>query len=333
LLVEKLEWETGFGPPTRAVFMKPEGSTGPLPGVLALHDHGGIKYYGKSKIVRISEEQHPFLKDHQETYYDGLGWASELVRRGYGVLVHDAFPFESRKIVPSRLPGYTVKRMMSHPEDVYEMTPEDLQDDQPITRYDIPDNASTEEIDRYNAFGEVHEHIIAKALFSAGLTWPGIYISDDRCALSYLAAREDIDANRLGCGGLSGGGMRTNYLASVDDRIACCFTAGFMTTWQDFAFNTCYTHTWMVYVPLLPRLMDYPDILGMRVPKPTMVLATKQDPLYTLEETEKAGKHLAQIFEKAGKSENFRMNFYEGAHRFDLQMQKDSFAWFDRWLK
>ena len=35
-------------------------------------------------------------------------------------------------------------------------------------------------------------------------------------------------------GGLSGGGLRTVYLAGTDDRIACACCVGMMTTWLDY---------------------------------------------------------------------------------------------------
>ena len=38
--VELLRWQLSFGPPTEAVFLKPKGAKGPLPGIVALHDHG-----------------------------------------------------------------------------------------------------------------------------------------------------------------------------------------------------------------------------------------------------------------------------------------------------
>ena len=51
LHVEELSWQLPYGPATRAVFLKPERATGKLPGILALHDHGGLKYFGKRKII------------------------------------------------------------------------------------------------------------------------------------------------------------------------------------------------------------------------------------------------------------------------------------------
>lgn len=41
LEVEELSWHLPYGAPTKAYFLKVEGAKGPLPGILALHDHGG----------------------------------------------------------------------------------------------------------------------------------------------------------------------------------------------------------------------------------------------------------------------------------------------------
>ena len=55
-----------------------------------------------------------------------------------------------------------------------------------------------------------------------------------------------------------------------------------MTTWQDYLLHKSHTHTWMVYVPLLARELDYPEILGLRVPLPTLVQNNRQDPLVVM---------------------------------------------------
>lgn len=39
--------------------------------------------------------QHPTMKEHQQVYYGGRAWANELAKRGYVVLVSDAFTFAS----------------------------------------------------------------------------------------------------------------------------------------------------------------------------------------------------------------------------------------------
>jgi dienelactone hydrolase len=333
LHLEQLQWQLPYGPVTEAVFMKPAGHDGQLPGILALHDHGGVKYFGKAKIIRTSKRVRPFVRTHQQDYYGNRAWTNEIAKRGYGVLVHDVFPFESRRVNPSDLPGHAVRRMMTPPLEVAEMKPEDLEERGRRFEYDADAEASQEAIERYNSFGEQHEHVIAKALFSSGFTWPGVFAAEDLFALRYLCARQDIAASRVGCCGLSGGGMRTNMLAGLDDRVKCSVTAGFMTTWLDFALYVNYTHTWMVYVPHLPRFLDYPEILGLHAPMPALVLATDRDPLFTLAEVRRAAHMLEAVYEKAGAKDGFRFSLYEGPHRFDVPMQEEAFDWLDRWLK
>ena len=98
LHIEHLSWQLPYGPPTEAVFLKPAGAQGRLPAVLGLHDHGGNKYFGWRKIAQIGDQIHPMMKQHRDEYYGGLSWANELARRGFAVLVHDAFAFASRRV-------------------------------------------------------------------------------------------------------------------------------------------------------------------------------------------------------------------------------------------
>ena len=332
LHIEELSWQLPYGPRTQAYFLKPRGVKGRLPGILALHDHGGNKHFGKRKIVRATSDVHPMMERHQRDYYGGAGWANEMARRGFAVLVHDVFPFESRKILASGLPRHVVERLMSQPLRMRELIPEDLAATSAETVLDVPAEEPDDMINDYNAFGGQHESIIAKSLLCAGLTWPGVMVAEDRAALDYLASRADVDPGRLGCGGLSGGGLRTGFLAGLDDRIRCAVCAGMMTTWRDFLLNTSYTHTWMIFVPGLPGLLDFPEILGLRVPLSTLVLATTEDPLFTRAETERAGRMLEETYLKAGASERFRFSSFPGPHRFDLPMQAEAFAWMERWL-
>jgi dienelactone hydrolase len=309
LQVEHLQWQLPYGPPTEAVFFKPAGARGRLPAVLALHDHGGNKYFGHRKIARMGNELHPLLKTHQERYYGGQAWVNELARRGYAVLVHDAFLFGSRRIRLADVPA-AIKRNVSEVTEETEAL-----------------------IAAYNTWAAQQETVVAKSLLCAGMTWPGVFLWEDQRALDYLCARPDVDARRVGCAGLSGGGLRTVFLAGSDDRIAAAVCVGMMTTWRDYLLNKSHTHTWMCYVPHLPRDLDYPEILGLRVPLPTLVQNNNEDQLFTLPEMQRADRILGEVYRKAKAGSHYRCSFYPGLHKFDPEMQQEAFEWFDRWLK
>jgi dienelactone hydrolase len=309
LQVEELSWQLPYGRPTEAILLKPVNATEPLPGILAFHDHGGKKYFGTRKITKTNDDQHPLMKEHQKEYYSGRAWSNEIAKRGYVVLVSDAFPFASRRVML---------------QDVPENLREGFNDENPEDSKNIED---------YNQWSRNHEDVMAKSLFCAGTTWPGVFFAEDRVALDVLCSRQDVDASRIGCGGLSGGGMRTVFMGGLDSRIKCAVCVGLMSTWKDFLLHKSYTHTWMTFVPLLPNELDFPEIFGLRVPLPTMVLNDIEDGLFTLPEMKAADQILAEVFEKANASNRYKCSFYPGIHKFDSDMQTEAFDWFDKWLK
>lgn len=309
LHIEELSWQLPYGRPTEAIVLKPQNAKGALPGILAFHDHGANKYFGTRKITRTSAQMHPMMAAYQQEYYDDLAWANEIAKRGYVVLVSDAFPFASRRVMMQDVPDHLRGQL----------TDEDPED---------PNN-----INAYNDWAFEHEHTMAKSLFSAGTTWPGVFFAEDRKALDVLCAREDVDATRIGCGGLSGGGMRTFFMGGLDERIKCAVCVGFMTTWKDLLLHKSFTHTWMAFVPLLPNELDFPEIIGLRVPLPTLVLNDEDDDLYTLPGMRHADEILSEVYHKAGAGNRYKCSYYPGPHKFDKEMQAEAFDWFDKWLK
>jgi dienelactone hydrolase len=308
LHIEQLSWQLPYGAPTQAYFLKPAGAAGKLPAVLGLHCHGGNKYFGARKIVQSDEDQHPDMVAHQIRCYGGRSWANELAKRGYAVLVHDAFAFASRRVLVDGVIEPVRHGMTEEPGE------------------------DSEWIAAYNQWAASHEHILAKSLFSAGTTWPGVFSAEDQRALDVLCARDDVDADRVGCAGLSGGGLRTVMLAGLDERIKSAVCVGMMTTWRDYLLNKVQSHTWMCYVPLLPPELDYPEILALRAPLPTLVLNNTEDPLFTMPEMQRADTIMGEVYAKANASDHYRCSFYPGHHKFDLAMQDEAFEWFDRWL-
>jgi dienelactone hydrolase len=304
IVTELVSWAQPFGPRTEAYVVRPAGRAEKLPGVVALHDHSDFKYFGKEKLVACGEEPR-VLAELKREIYAGRSWANELAARGYVVLVPDSFLWGSRRVSPESVPESDARGVLK----------------------EAP--GSPAYIDAYNSFAAGYETIIAKTLFLAGATWTGIMAWEDRRAVDYLVTRADVDASRIGCGGLSGGGLRTIYLAALDDRVRCAVCSGFMSTAREMLTGVARKHTWMSQVPHLSALMDLPDIASLHGPLPLMVQCDRDDPLWTLAGQEQACARIAEVYAKMGARESFRGAFYPGPHKFDLPMQRDAFDWFD----
>ncbi|SFT18841.1 dienelactone hydrolase family protein [Paenibacillus sp. BC26] len=307
LVVEHVSYDQPFGPRTEGILLYPSERTGKLPAVVALHDHGGFKYFGKEKLVELDDEPE-IMKEFKQAAYEGSSWATKLAKRGYAVFVPDVFLWGSRKTDVESVP------------DEYVL---------PVLREE-PDSRAY--IEAYNQFAGEYESMVAKTLFLAGTTWPGIMAYEDRRAVDYLLTRPEVDGDRIGCGGLSGGGLRTIYLAGLDDRIKCAVCVGFMSTNREVVAHRIQRHTWMMHVPHLSSYLDMPDILSLSGPNAVMVQYDIDDPLWTIEGQEESDRKLKAIYEKMGAGDRYRGLFYPGPHKFDNQMQEDAFRWLDQWL-
>ena len=100
----------------------PDLGKGPYPGVVALHDHGGWFYHGKEKLVRM-EGEHAALAGFREGNYGGRSYADELARRGFVVIVPDAFYWGERRLQYEQPPDDLRSRIVGlRPEQVEYVT-------------------------------------------------------------------------------------------------------------------------------------------------------------------------------------------------------------------
>jgi hypothetical protein len=80
----------------------------------------------------------------------------------------------------------------------------------------------------------------------------------------------------------------------------------------------------MTYVPLLPNELEFPEVLGLRAPLPTLVLNDVDDALYTMDEMKQAEQILKEVYSKVRAANQFKCSYYPGPHKFDLEMQKEA---------
>lgn len=291
----------------------PTGRTGRLPAVLALHCHSGRYTWGHEKVLSSPGEPDHLTLFRQGTY--ARPWAEALVRRGYVVIVIDAFYFGERRL---RVEDLDPARVFTEVREAHT-----------LMRNTKPDSPAW--VTAVNKVCSFYEHLTAKALTATGVTWPGLHVWDDMRSVDYLCHRTDVDPARIGCVGLSGGGFRTAMTIGADPRIKAACVTGWMTEFSHQLRNHL-RHTWMVFTPGLHRSLDLPDVAALHAPGALLVQQCRRDTLFPLAGMEAAVAKLSRVYAKAGLPERFRGTFYDEPHSFKPAMQEEAFDWLDRWL-
>lgn len=293
----------------------PPAARGRLPAVVALHCHGGQYAWGAAKLVSTSGES-PVLTEYRERLYGGRAVAEELARRGFLVIAIDAFYFGERRLRAETVPAAAV--------------PADARD----AFRSLPALAagSAERIAAENRVASAMEAVVAKTLLAAGASWPGLLAWDDRRTIDYLITRPDVDANRIGCVGLSGGGLRSAYLAAADPRIKAAVVVAWMSTLGEMLPSHARRHTWMAWTPGLRASLDLPDAAALTAPGALLVQQASRDTLFPMAGMRAAVERLQAIYAKAGLAGRFRGTFHDAPHSFTPAMQDEAFAWLERWL-
>lgn len=299
--------------PARVLIPKDRRGRERLPAVVAMHCHSGRYTWGHEKVLS-SPDDSPTLTAFREGTY-GRPWAEALVRRGYIVIVIDAFYFGERRL---RVEDLAPSRVFGDVREVF------------ATAWSAAPN-SPEWISATNRVCAYYEHHTAKTIFATGATWPGLHAWDDMRTVDYLMSRPDVDPARIGAIGLSGGGFRTALLIAADPRIKAASITGWMTEFaQQLRHHV--RHTWMVWLPGLYRSLDLPDVVALHAPGALLVQQCKRDTLYPAAAMQSAVDRLTRLYAKAGLADKFRGTFYDEPHSFKPHMQDEAFAWMDQWL-
>jgi dienelactone hydrolase len=305
---EQVSWSVGFGPRTEAWILRPEGSSGPLPGVVALHDHGAFKFFGKEKIADGPLGPPANVRAFRETYYGGRAFANALAREGFVVLIHDVFLWGSR-----RFP--------------LEVMPEQDRRFAQLLKGEFADGAVSEEISLYNAAAMLHENVIAKYCAALGTTLAALVSYEDRVAANYLSSRRDVLRDEVGCIGLSGGGCRAAMLMATSAPLKASVIIGMMSTQEDMLDQHIATHTWMFFPGGLSRFGDWPDLAALGAPNALLVQYLLDDELFPGVGMTNADARLSAHYRELGRPERYLGQFFHGGHRFDRDMQCASFEW------
>ncbi len=148
-----------------------------------------------------------------------------------------------------------------------------------------------------------HSYVGAQC-FLIGSSLARYMIWDGIRAVDYLLTRDEVDPQRIGITGHSGGGTQSTYIAAFDDRILAvapeCYITNMRRLWEwegpaDAEQN---------FFHGIASGIDLADLLEVRAPKPALQITTTQD-FFSIQGAMETEKEVKKIYRAFGADEKF----------------------------
>lgn len=153
---------------------------------------------------------------------------------------------------------------------------------------------------------------LASHLLLYGISLAGLRVQEALRALDYVLSRKDVDAERIGCIGFSGGGLIAAYTSALDERIKATVLCAFANTYKGSIMHV--RHCIDNYLPAVLTYSELPELIGLIAPRPLFIESGKQDPIFPIETVEKAVDYLRQLYAEEGSRGDFGVHLFEGVH-------------------
>jgi pimeloyl-ACP methyl ester carboxylesterase len=152
-----------------------------------------------------------------------------------------------------------------------------------------------------------------------GQTVAGMWTWDLMRLLDYALTRPEVDPDRIGCAGLSGGGLQTLYLAALDERVKAAVVSGYFYGVKESLLElagNCDCNR----VPGLWLHADMGDIGGLIAPRGLFVETGDQDSLNGRSGLANVTSQVAlsgQAYTALGARDQLQHHVFNGPHRWD----------------
>ena len=168
---------------------------------------------------------------------------------------------------------------------------------------------------------------------SRGYTPAGVEAWNGIRALDYLQSRPEVDGERLGMTGRSGGGAYTWFTAALDERIKAAVPVAGITDLQNHVVDgTVRGHCDCMFMVNTHR-WDYAKVAALFAPRPLLIANSDKDSIFPLDGVLRVHREVAAIYRLHQAADKLGLLITEGPHRDTQDLQVPAFRWFNRFLK
>ena len=140
------------------------------------------------------------------------------------------------------------------------------------------------------------------------------FVNDSMRGIDYLVSRTDVNADRIGALGCSGGGTSTAYLAALDDRVKVAGVACYITSFKELLPSATGVQEAEQSIPhFIEQGLDFGDYVELFAPKPYAIISTTND-MFPFEGAKQTYAEAKGVYRLYGAEEQLKWITGPGGH-------------------
>jgi dienelactone hydrolase len=155
---------------------------------------------------------------------------------------------------------------------------------------------------------------VAGGALMLGQTLIGWRVWDVMRTIDYIATRAELDASRIGCMGISGGGTATLFAAALEPRLRVAMVSGYLNTFRDSVGSLA--HCVDNYVPGIMNWAEMHDVAGLIAPRPLFVESGERDRIFPVQSSVESFRAVRDIYRVFGAEDRIEQEVFPDDHAF-----------------
>jgi len=175
----------------------------------------------------------------------------------------------------------------------------------------------------YNDSQQVHHGYGGERENLWGLSLMGLQLWNSIRVVDFLCSLEDVDPDRIGCTGASGGGTQTFMLTAVDDRVKVSAPVNMISAHFQ---GGCLCEN----APLLRLDTFNVEIGALMAPRPLLLVSCTGD--WTKNTPQVEFPAIRSIYRLYNAEDKVHWVQFDAGHNYNQDSREAVYAWFGRWL-
>ncbi len=165
-----------------------------------------------------------------------------------------------------------------------------------------------------------------------GYTPAGVECWNGIRAIDYLISRPEVDAEKIGVTGISGGGATTCWVASADDRVKVAVPVSGMSDLECYVIDKVVNGHCDCMFPVNTYQWELTTILALFAPKPLLFANSDDDGIFPMSGNRRIAKRMRECYDLLGAKDKFDDYVSKGGHAYRADLRLAIFGFFHKHL-